>query len=475
MGMNKGTELAAKEQTMQTVTRLIEAARGDTLFRDHYLQKSRLLFASILSQDEFLRHKREKTEIETLLPQSRAAVEQNDWQSARELATRIGVLREKVAEDETVMKLAADVFDAAVIALDPFSPGLHGFADSSSRNISEVRERLIGNLTLLAHEDPSVRNFYADRRNAFQSLHPAPEEPVDEPAAVDAGQLQREALKAVESGDVARFDRLMRLIPEAGLALPTKTTTLLQTSSAPCDLSERFPSASVELAAALGLAEVFLPPAPEASAYLNRYAWQPKSASPQFTPDGGQQFQNLPDLASYPPDVSAMIKETVGLFALHPFINSGGVRYLPRCLGEQLLVEDFPDAEQGGGTGGLPALLGLGRRWGLSRARVEQALFDRGNAILEKELKLDPYRFRIVCIPADVYCRTGREHHWGEHPFWTHFDGYQLLQNGGMRALVGGDVRYGGIFDLCSISRTDEREGVVVRFAVVRRERMACG
>jgi hypothetical protein len=34
-------------------------------------------------------------------------------------------------------------------------------------------------------------------------------------------------------------------------------------------------------------------------------------------------------------------------------------------------------------------------------------------------------------------------------------------------------VRYGGIFDLCSISVMDEREKVVARFAIVKRERLA--
>jgi len=41
-----------------------------------------------------------------------------------------------------------------------------------------------------------------------------------------------------------------------------------------------------------------------------------------------------------------------------------------------------------------------------------------------------------------------------------------------MRALVAGDVRFGGLYDLCSISQFDERENVLARFAVVHRERL---
>jgi hypothetical protein len=44
------------------------------------------------------------------------------------------------------------------------------------------------------------------------------------------------------------------------------------------------------------------------------------------------------------------------------------------------------------------------------------------------------------------------------------------MQGGRLRALVGGDVRYGGLLDLVSISPDDQRS-VMTRFAIVRRER----
>jgi len=72
---------------------------------------------------------------------------------------------------------------------------------------------------------------------------------------------------------------------------------------------------------------------------------------------------------------------------------------------------------------------------------------------------------------ADVYLRVGRGRGWGQQEHWTHIDGYQVMRGGRVRALVGGDVRYGGLLDLCSISSADQREGVMARFAVVYRER----
>ena len=84
--------------------------------------------------------------------------------------------------------------------------------------------------------------------------------------------------------------------------------------------------------------------------------------------------------------------------------------------------------------------------------------------LVKDELQLDPQEFRLLCIPFDLYSRLGPARGWGQQSHWTHFDGYQVLQGGKLRALVGGDVRYGGIYDLCSISRVDEREGVTTRF-----------
>jgi hypothetical protein len=92
--------------------------------------------------------------------------------------------------------------------------------------------------------------------------------------------------------------------------------------------------------------------------------------------------------------------------------------------------------------------------------------------VLENTLGLDPVEFRLVCIPYDLYTRFGRERGFGTWSHWTHFDGYQVMAGNRLRALVGGDARFGGLFDLVSISPTDARDGVYTRLAVVRRARM---
>jgi hypothetical protein len=116
--------------------------------------------------------------------------------------------------------------------------------------------------------------------------------------------------------------------------------------------------------------------------------------------------------------------------------------------------------------------LGLDRRRGLSRDDIETGLQKHGARVVAEHLGLDPLAFRIVCVPPDIFVRLGRDRGWGERPEWTHFDGYQVAKGGRLRALVGGNAKFGGLFDLCSISIDDARDNTVARFAVIRRERL---
>jgi hypothetical protein len=159
---------------------------------------------------------------------------------------------------------------------------------------------------------------------------------------------------------------------------------------------------------------------------------------------------------------------------IHPLVNSGGTRHLPTLVAEDVLVEDFPDPKEGEQPPAsvLLAALGFSSRRGLPRIAIEQALLAHGADLLEKELGLDPKVFPLVCIPPDVHLRLGEAENWGRQPFWTHFDGYLVMADGRLRALAGGDVRFGGLYDLLGISRDYDTDRVMARFAVVRRERM---
>jgi len=172
--------------------------------------------------------------------------------------------------------------------------------------------------------------------------------------------------------------------------------------------------------------------------------------------------------------VTEDVRVLAGQFIRQIFINSGGARYLPPISAERTLIEDFAEDEAAADAPSkLLAALGLPKRSALARAEIEAALARSGDQILEDRLGLDPLEFRLVCIPYDLYLRFGRDRGFGKWPHWTHFDGYQVMAGNRLRALVGGDGRFGGLNDLVSISPSDGRDGVYARFAVVRRARMA--
>ena len=124
-------------------------------------------------------------------------------------------------------------------------------------------------------------------------------------------------------------------------------------------------------------------------------------------------------------------------------------------------------------SSGLLEALGLKQRNQLTRQQIEAVLLEKGNQIVRDELGLDPGEFKLVCIPPDLHLRIGMEHGWGQQKIWTHFDGYMIMADGNRQALAGGDVRYGGIYDLLGISQSYDSDRIIARFAVIQRRRMA--
>lgn len=182
----------------------------------------------------------------------------------------------------------------------------------------------------------------------------------------------------------------------------------------------------------------------------------------------------VPDLP-LPKGIPEGLKGRIQLFASHPLINSAGVRFLPTMVGEDVLVEDFSEPASGSDTpqSGLLEALGLTQRNQLSRLQIEAVLLERGEALLRNQLGLDPVEFKLVCIPPDLHLRVGLERGWGQQKIWTHFDGYMVMADGNLWALAGGDIRYGGIYDLLGIARNYDSDRVIARFAVVQRQRLA--
>jgi len=458
---------------------LATAATGDTLMRDLYLGRARALLEPLCSELRYRGARDDRAMVDRLLAQSRAAVGRQDWKQVEELASRAAPIRHALDADQAALAAAEEVYGARPVALDPFSRGLARFAKIDA---ATARSETVAALEKLARDDPEHRDFYLARNRAIAAMAAPVAGTVPAADPKEQGQsAERRALAAVERGDVAELARLAQAMREVAGAKATGTAAQGTAGrfEAPAVLSQPYPQASPDRVRALGLEEVeFRQQSPETAAtirrFLEEYAWAASASTHDLSRDGVAElrasFRAIPDVENVDAEVMA---DTVSLFALHLFVNSAGIRYLPMLLEREFVLLEA-HAEDDDAPSELVRALGLERRRGLSRDEIELALIRKGGgAVLS--MGLDPRAFRLVCVPPDIYMRVGPGRGWGARQEWTHFDGYQVQQNGRLLALVGGNARYGGIADLCGIGAADARDNVVARFAVVRRERLATG
>jgi len=344
---------------------------------------------------------------------------------------------------------------------------------------------VVDQLTLLEASDVPWRDFYAGRRTVFQTRAPIGVDPAPGggPVTTSADGIREAAAQALKAGDMKRLAELADLMPtvkagaagvapstqpeKAGTAQPGKSGTAQTPQQASRDLVASWSTDVLAHARQLGLAARHLEPRADLAS-LRGYAWSPSSDESRHS-DVKQ--------VTLPPGSAEGLRDRIEVLMIHPLANSGGARHLPALVAEDVLIEDFPDPKDGEQPASSPLLttLELPRRRGLTREAIERALLTHGTRVLEKDLGLDPRVFRLVCIPSDVHFRLGEAEGWGRQPCWTHFDGYLIRTVEGrlrLQALVGGDVRYGGLNDLLGVSRDYDSDHLVARFAVVHRERM---
>jgi len=467
----------AEQNVLETVARLVTAAEGDTLYRDVYLQRAAATLAPLVTEAQYDAALARREQLGRLLAQARAAVARQDWEDVRALGTRAEDLQGGLDAEAALMAAAETVYAAPAAMLDPFSAGLPPSKRWPDPN--QARADVTAVLRALAADDPTGRALYDERQRALAALTlraaPAAEAGA---AAPSRAPVEQQALAALERGD----PKALRALAESmlGPAQPARGTGAAAAAprarlQVPPVLGEPLPAPAIERAGALGLerAEVTLASGAVATAiteFVERHALGASPAAYDRARDGVARVTLAAEEAAIPPEVAAVFAETISLFALHQYVNSAGLRYVPvPAPKEVVLVERHAD----GDDAATPLLdeLGLERRRALARDVIETRLLKHGARIVGERLGLDPLAFRLVCIPPDLFVRLGRERGWGQRPEWTHLDGYQVLAGGRLRALVGGHVRFGGVFDLCSLGRDDARDNTVARFAVVRRAR----
>jgi hypothetical protein len=467
-----------RNNVLSTVTRLVTAADGDTLYRDVYLRRGAEQLAAIVSEARYESALTSREQLNTLLAQARAAVGRQDWAQVREVGTRAAELRRSLDSERETLAAADAVYTAPAVVPDPLSPGIP-IATPRWTNAAQVRQEVSAALTELVRDDAAFGQFYAARQRALASLTVRGGMSLPE-AGTSSATTEQQALQAIERGDAAAVQALADAMLGKTSGATQPATAGPQSARArlivPTDVGEPLPESCVPRARALGLEPVQTTPlSPDLSRplteFLEQHALGASPAIHERAIDGVARLTVAASKIALPPEVAAMFAETILQFAMHVFVNSAGLRYVPVPVEqESLLIESHAE----GDDAITPLLheLGLDRRRGVARNHIEARLRAASARVLADDLGLDPNAFRIVCVPPDLYMRLGRDRGWGRREEWTHFDGYQLIAGGRLRALVGGNARYAGLFDLCSISRDDARDNTVVRLAVIRRERL---
>jgi hypothetical protein len=460
------------------VSLLVEAAKTDTIYRDVYLCRARELLSPMLDEVSYRALGSTQKQIDEVVRRTRSAVLKHDWAEAGELAAQAEQMRKHSHALADLAGLARDVYDSDPVSFDPFSPGKH-LGQQAQAMQSELHARFLATLGSLAKRDTVLGAFYEKRRGYFSGLEIAAAATSEKSSERSRAQLEQLALQAAERGDIAAVQSLAKELQhykdEDGKDSFRSEPSAKSRYACPVSLESPFPTEASARAREIGFIETHVPALPEVSAAVEviySHAWDPIPSTPELEHEGVLRTEVLAESKVPAQFITEEFKILAEQFIQQIFINSGGARYLPRISAETALVEDFAESEANDSPSKLLSALGLSRRHGLARSEIENALMRFGAQIVADQLNLDPIEFRLVCIPYDLYMRLGRERNWGQWHHWTHFDGYQVVRGNRLRALVGGDGRFGGVADLVSISRTDAHDSVYARFAVVRRARM---
>ncbi len=391
-----------------------------------------------------------------------------DWKVVQDLSSRLATLKRRLQETQELRVVAQKVYDLDDVLVDQFSPGLRALAGVTATALPGLREAGIRRLDLLHGVDPAWSELYQSREEALRSVpvdtgEEAPSSQGDAPA-----RLQAQALQALARGDLRAVQEISAQLQRGAGAGASPGAASPRHDGRNHDLTHVFPDRVVQDAGRFGLAPVHMRSIRLDVEDLFRHAWRPRASGEDGEGGGPVRLSvNLPS------DVPEALRDHLEMYLDRPFVNSGGGRYLPPLGDEDVLVEDFDDPPPGSPpvNPALLEVLGLDRRSGLSRVRIERALLENGGRAVE-EAGLDPRAFRIVCVPPDVYVRVGMKRGWGTQPQWTHMDGF-MLQNRKWLALAGGDSRFGGVFDLVGLGRENDLENLTTRFAVIQRRRLS--
>ncbi|MBX3023637.1 hypothetical protein KF840_01875 [bacterium] len=462
--------IEAQDGELAAIEALVRLHAADLPWGEVYLERAQALLAPLLPEERYAALRQERAHLGALTRELRQGAERGDWATVRTLAQRGARDRHHLAAHQRLLALGDVVYGPRVFVADADALALSGLIVRPSAHLGRARDECVAWLRLLIARDRERADFYRARLAHFERLEVVAD--VAAPTPVSAGDVQRRIIEAAEKGD---FDQAERLSAALLVAMPESRLARVRIPLPPANLVEslRAPFADdvARRAEALGLAMIAIADDGALNDYLScdcaaRAAFPERPLTETHRAAAGSTCGH-----AYPPGMSGTLRQALDLLMLHPFVTSAGTRYLPYFGAETLLVETVPESDPNARTPLLDALA-LPRRRALSRRAIEDCVRRRGPRVCA-DLGLDPAAYAVVPIPFDVYLRLAPQFGWGRQALWTHFDGYQVTEDLHLRALVGGDVTYGGPEDLCSVANDYDTERLTARFAIVRRDRFA--
>jgi hypothetical protein len=441
---------------------LLQLVPLDTANADLYLRRARQLAEPRLSLDDYRALKLADEGVHSLPGQIQEAIDGGRWSQVRALAQELESKKRLVEDRGSLRRLGEHLYETQQIQVDPFSPGFHWFHRRQERELVPLRDAALAKLAQAASLDGEWRLHYQEREEALRSARLG-----EDTAPQESVNLEQRAREALASGSLAALQKIAERIEVSGAGpSPTNTSRPEVPDIEPPPLTASFQPETLGKARVLGLESEHVENARARFRFLLPYLWRPVF----FESDSSGEARVR---AVLPRDTPDALRDQLLMLVTRPILTSGGARFIAPLVEEDVLVETFEEGPAGSpvGRNGLADALGLEHRWGHSRLALERLLQTRGPGIVES-LGLDPWKFRLVSIPPDLFGVLGERRGWGKQEIWTHLDGYVATRERKLLGLVGGDVRYGGAQDLVGVGGSYDSDRLLARFAIVDRRRL---
>ena len=141
--MSNHNKAPDRDQAPALIRRLLTTAKADTVYWDLYLERARQLLTPLLSLADYRALEKERAGAARLPEQIREAMEKADWDLTQQLSGRLEALRQKVDSRRSLIELGQMLYDNPLVPVDPFSPGLQGFAGVTGTGLGDLQEKTI--------------------------------------------------------------------------------------------------------------------------------------------------------------------------------------------------------------------------------------------------------------------------------------------------------------------------------------------